>query len=240
MKPLKPSLPTKSTWYTIRSSRLDVTMGNTELRRVEGTQASYLVSSQGCVFRKLKHKPRASQDLSDKLEFEGEWYVQLKPKRHHKGYIRLSMDGKMRSLHRIVAMAFIPNPENKPQVNHKDGDKTNNSVGNLEWVTNQENTRHAFQVLGRKPSYGGYNRKGYKQPKTAELYDRIQHLLETTTMSKSDIGLACGCSYEAVKRCHYTRKVQRPSDYDFRRVRSLGVGVSGPKAPRSGNTEDMV
>ena len=66
-----------------------------------------------------------------------------------KGYEKISLkipnEGtKPFQVHRIVAMTFIPNPENKPQVNHIDGCKTNNHVYNLEWVTNDENRNHAI------------------------------------------------------------------------------------------------
>ena len=56
-----------------------------------------------------------------------------------------------RRLHRLVAAEFIPNPDNKPQVNHKDGNKQNNHVSNLEWVTSIENSRHAWRTGLIKP-----------------------------------------------------------------------------------------
>lgn len=63
-----------------------------------------------------------------------------------KGYLRVDLfkngTRKHFKVHRLVAMAFIPNPENKPQINHKDGNKKNNSVTNLEWVTDSENKHH--------------------------------------------------------------------------------------------------
>jgi hypothetical protein len=62
---------------------------------------------------------------------------------------------KKHYIHRLIAAAFIPNPENKKQINHKDGNPSNNAIENLEWVTNQENNLHAFRVLKRKPSATG-------------------------------------------------------------------------------------
>lgn len=63
-------------------------------------------------------------------------------------HICLTNKGEMqyKLLHRLIAQAFIPNPEEKPSVNHIDGNKKNNSIENLEWVTNQENIRHAFDI----------------------------------------------------------------------------------------------
>lgn len=67
-----------------------------------------------------------------------------------RGYVaaRLSVHNVKYSIkmHRAVAIAFIPNPNGKPQVNHIDGNKSNNNVENLEWVTNGENQKHAFKM----------------------------------------------------------------------------------------------
>lgn len=65
---------------------------------------------------------------------------------NYKGYLRLNLykNGvkSMVSIHRLVAQTFIPNPENKPEVNHIDEDTTNNMVSNLEWMTSKENCNH--------------------------------------------------------------------------------------------------
>lgn len=86
---------------------------------------------------------------------EGEIYnrygLKLKQQTYH-GYKKVSIlyDGEQKtvSVHRMVAILYIPNPDNLPEVNHKDGNKANNTVDNLEWVTRQENIIHSSVVLG--------------------------------------------------------------------------------------------
>lgn len=67
-------------------------------------------------------------------------------KPHHSGYIYLRVNIKKYALHRLVALAFIENPENKPFVNHIDGNKLNNKLENLEWLTCSENILHAHKI----------------------------------------------------------------------------------------------
>jgi hypothetical protein len=84
----------------------------------------------------------------------------LKPK-NDKGYLRIGLciNGRriFRPVHRLIAMAFIPNPQNKPTVNHKNGIKTDNRVENLEWATISENTQHSFDNGLQLPRRGSDN-----------------------------------------------------------------------------------
>lgn len=99
----------------------------------------------------------------------------LAPQPNGKGYLRVSIGKKLMFIHRLVAEKYIPNPENKPQVNHKDGNKLNNCADNLEWVTNQENRNHAvdndLQVTGEKCSWAKLTEENVKEIRANPGYE---------------------------------------------------------------------
>ena len=109
-----------------------ITFMNEELRRYKfnGNDTDYFVSRTGDIY---SNKRSRMEKMSQTKTARG--YVK----------VRLSMDGKVynRNIHRMVAETFIPNPDNKPEVNHIDGNKKNNNVTNLEWTTRKENANHA-------------------------------------------------------------------------------------------------
>lgn len=121
---------------------------------INGYENKYLVSSFGYI--------KSPEKISIQ-EYEGRRAIRtlrekvLKPMKDKQGYcyVRLYKDGVWKdfSVHRLVASHFIPNPNNKSEVNHKNGDKADNCVDNLEWVTPSEN-QHDDHVKGRRNHNG--------------------------------------------------------------------------------------
>ena len=92
-------------------------------------------------------------------------FIKMKLSLAKNGYLRVWLSDNnhnqsFKLVHRLVAETFIPNPANKCDVNHIDGNKQNNNVENLEWTTRSENILHAYKKLGRKPNCPNTNKFG--------------------------------------------------------------------------------
>lgn len=113
---------------------------------IQGYEGFYQVSNFGNV-RSLKWNHSNQIRLLTPFENDGYKRVGIRKNNVLKNYL----------IHVLVAKAFIPNPKNKPCVNHMDGNKTNNNVSNLEWVTYSENTIHAknHNLIKKMPSKWG-------------------------------------------------------------------------------------
>ena len=138
----------------------------------------------------------------------------LKSHFNEKGYLRvcLYVDGKptTQKVHRLVALAFLENPKNYKEVNHKDGNKTNNCVENLEWCTHLENMRHAYQNNLIPPKKA--NRTSYSA-KIVFQFD-LNGTLINKYNSVSQASKETGYSIQSISRyCNNKRKCK---DYIWR------------------------
>ena len=144
-------------------------------RDVVGYEGFYKVSNLGNIYSVKRNKV-------------------LKPTLIDNGYLQVDLykDTKHKKfgVHRLVAIAFIPNPDNLPQVNHKDEDKTNNCVYNLEWNTAQENI-----------NYGTHNfRSGIKRRKPINQYDLQGNFIKTWN-SGTEIEKTLGFTHTNITKC---------------------------------------
>ena len=157
-----------------------------EWKDIEGFEGYYQVSNLG----RVKSLPR--------IRKTGTGYYVSKTKiltpSLMQGYVQnaLCMNGKAKSYrtHRLVAFAFIPNPENKPCINHKNSIRSDNWVENLEWCTRAENTKHAMEN-GRMP----VGEKSYKA-KLNEFQVRV--IRKITDISNSELAKMWGVSKDSI------------------------------------------
>ena len=118
--------------------------------------------------------------------------------------IKLFKDGKRYyfSVHRLVAQTFLANEENKKEVNHKDGNKGNNNVDNLEWVTSSENQLHAFKN-GLQKSRMGKDHVQSKSVRQLDLNGNLIRIFESVNQVKRELGFN---SFGIIKCCKKEKK----------------------------------
>ena len=160
-----------------------------EWKPIKGYEGRYEVSSMGKV-----RSVRRTIIQKDRSEFPcnrqwGGWMLKGDEKKGG-GYPRVVLykNGKRHRvlIHRLVCEAFIPNPDNKPFVNHKDGNPNNNQVSNLEWCTCKENVQHAINILGHDPS--NYASKKILCVETGVVY---RSLTEASKKTGTNLGKIC-------------------------------------------------
>ena len=125
--------------------------------------------------------------------------------KHRNGYliIHTVMGGRKNCkdinffIHRLVALAFIPNPDNLPEVNHKDGNKFNNCVVNLEWCTPSENIRHAVK-MGMRGDFKG-SKNGRAKLDEGQVME-IKHLLKDSDLTMVEIAKRYNVSKQIISR----------------------------------------
>jgi hypothetical protein len=143
---------------------------NEEYRVIEGFDGKYLVSNLGNVYSTKRNIQMATTTYTDKRKGTTFNTSYKRVGLSHKG------KKKLYPVHRLVATAFIPNPENKRTVNHKDGNKLNNTIDNLEWATDAENIQHAYDT--------GLNSQRFKLKVDEEM---ANHLFNSRVMKGETI-----------------------------------------------------
>lgn len=155
-----------------------------EINGFENCKNDYLIYEDGFIYSK-----KSKRFLKCPIDSKGYKYLDL---RNSKCKYRCP------KVHRLIALAFIPNPNNLPQINHIDGNKQNNNVNNLEWCTNLYNTKEAIR-LGLKPIYE-YHGKLYQY----DLNNNLLNIFETPIDAARSISTKATGS--DINRCIYGKR----------------------------------
>lgn len=163
---------------------------------VIGYEGLYEISNMGRIktlrkFHKTGHTGHWRNEKIMSLCYAGNYVtVDLRPKKV----------GREILVHRLVAIHFIPNPESKPQVNHKKGNKHDNRASELEWSTISENHIHAFKTGLKRPSWTGKTGKDHVSSKPVIIMGNSEHKeFESSTACAKYLGVKLASVLQAIR-----------------------------------------
>jgi len=154
----------------------------------------------------------------------------LKPSKNNAGYFKIALYKKgvktYFDIHRLVAIAFIPNPENKRTVNHKNGIKTDNRVENLEWATYSENAKHSYDILNRKKSRGQKGNFGAKHNRSKFFYIKYMNGDIVIYESALDFMRKTGFQHSNISNSRKAINTKNLISYTFKLGKMKGLELS--------------
>lgn len=161
---------------------------------IDGKESHYLISENGDIFNKKFNRwlnPQASGTLRYKM-------------------CSIFIDGKRyrETVHRLVANAFLDNPENLPQINHIDGNKMNNHVDNLEWITGRDNITHQFET-------GISKGKAYRKIKVYDSNGNFLYVMPSLNQTAKKTGVNSGNISTYLKEGDFSKSIK---GYKFKEV----------------------